>query len=244
MIRSYARWQDVVPGDLRGHCAVVIDVLRWSTVVVTALHNGADAIEAYATPEEVRIRAADFDPMRVLLGGERGNVALPGFDVGNSPQEYGHGRVLGRTVLTTTTNGTNGLLAAREAASVLVGAFVNLDALAIALTAESRRGLPIALIACGQAGEPADEDLACAGAIATRLGAAVTDVPTDRACALWARTGRDAAKAVAEAPHAASLRDAGFGEDLAFAARVGALPCVPRAVAPHRLLAATGLAAG
>ena len=53
MIRTFLRWQDVRPHELRAHTAVVIDVLRWSSVVVTALANGAAWVEAYATPEEV-----------------------------------------------------------------------------------------------------------------------------------------------------------------------------------------------
>lgn len=238
MIRTFRRWQDVPADALRDHCAVVIDVLRWSTVVAAALENGAECVEAHATPEEVLQRAAALGRHAVLLGGERGNVALPGFDVGNSPLEYGYERVHGRVVLTTTTNGTPGLLAAEAATTVLVGAFVNLPAVVTMAARELDEGRPLALIACGQAGEVAEEDVACAGAIATALGANVMDGTTEQACGTWARAGRDADGVMRTAPHAAALRAAGFAEDLRFAAAVGSLRCVPRLVGPHRLVAA------
>lgn len=238
MIRTFRRWQDVPVDELRDHCAIVIDVLRWSTVVVTALENGAEWVEAYATPEEVLQRAAALGRHTVLLGGERGNVALPGFDVGNSPLEYGYERVHGRAVLTTTTNGTQGLVAARAATTVLVAAFVNLPAVVTMAARELDDGRPLALIACGQAGEVAEEDVACAGAIATALGANVMDGTTEQACGTWSRAGRDAAAVMRTAPHAATLRAAGFDKDLRHAASVGSLGTVPRLDGARRLVAA------
>lgn len=236
-MRTYLRWQDVNPTELRGHAAVVIDVLRWSTVVVTALTNGAEWVDAVATPDDARSHAATLGRAGIVLGGERGNVALPGFDAGNSPLEYTADRVQGLGVVTTTTNGTQGLLAAREADAVIVGAFVNLPAVLRALEGERLAGRPVALIACGQEGEQALEDVACAGAIATALGGIVIDVATERACAEWARAGRDPRTVMEQAPHAATLRAAGFGADLEFAARVGAFDTVPRRASANRLRA-------
>lgn len=235
MIRTYLRWQDVRAEDLRGHCAVVIDVLRWSTVVAQALENGATAVEAYVTPEEALVRAAEIGRLNAVLGGERGNVALPGFDVGNSPLEYTRERVWDRSVVTTTTNGTQGLVAARLAEQVLVGSFVNMEAVANAAAKALDEGLPVALVACGQAGLTAEEDTACAGAIAMALGAHVLDAATERACAEWARVGRDPALAMARSTHAARLREAGFGEDVEFAAKLDELRVVPRLSAGTRI---------
>ncbi len=237
MIRTYLRWQDVRSDELRGQCAVVIDVLRWSTVVITALTNGAEWVEAHATLEEAASRAAALGRASVVLGGERENRALAGFDVGNSPAEYSVDRVAGRGVITTTTNGTQGLLAAREATLVLVGAFVNLPALAGTISAALDDGLPVALIACGQAGAPAEEDIACAGAIAMEVGANLSDAMTSRACAEWARSGRSATEVMARSSHAASLRASGFAEDIDLAAQVGMQSVVPRVTEARRLAA-------
>lgn len=240
MIRTFLRWQDVRPHELRAHTAVVIDVLRWSSVVVTALANGAAWVEAYATPEEVVARAHDLGREDLLLGGERGNLPLPGFDLGNSPLEYTAARVRGRGVITTTTNGTQGIAAAVAADEVLVGAFLNMPAVLDRLAVANAEGRPIALIACGQAGAIADEDVACAGAIAMALGANVTDVTTEQAIARWVRRGRDAVRAVAGAPHAATLIAAGFGDDVDHASRSGVYDLVPCLASDRRLQASYG----
>src|SRR5688572_11160446 len=100
VLRVVDRWQDATPAAFAGATAVVIDVLRWSTVVVTALDNGAERVESFETPAAALARAKQLGRDRVLLGGERGNVALEGFDVGNSPAEYTAKRVSGRAVLT------------------------------------------------------------------------------------------------------------------------------------------------
>lgn len=244
MIRTFLRWQDVRPAELRAHTAVVIDVLRWSSVVVTALANGAAWVEAYATPEEVVVRAQELGRADLLLGGERGNLPLPGFDLGNSPLEYTAARVRGCGLITTTTNGTQGITAALAAdvaaADVLVGAFLNLPAVLARLLAAQAEGRPVALIACGQAGAIADEDVACAGAIAMALGANVTDVTTEHAIAHWVRSGRDAVRAVTDAPHAARLIAAGFGNDVHHAARSSVYDLVPYLASARRLQASYG----
>ncbi len=240
MIRTFLRWQDVRPHELRAHTAVVIDVLRWSSVVVTALANGAAWVEAYATPEEVVARADTLGRADLLLGGERGNLPLPGFDLGNSPLEYTAARVRGRGLITTTTNGTQGITAALAADEVLVGAFLNLPAVLERLALAQDEGRPVALIACGQDGAIAEEDVACAGAIAMALGANVTDVTTERAIAHWVRSGRDAVRAVTGAPHAVTLIAAGFGSDVLHAARSGVSDLVPCLASARRLQASYG----
>lgn len=245
-LATFATHAAVPRGALAGHAVAVIDVLRWSTVVVEALGQGAAFVEAWATPGEARARAELLGRDRIVLGGERDNRALPGFDVGNSPLEYDAARVRGRGVVTTTTNGTQGLLAAEGAEETLVAAFVNLPAVTARLRAAAARGLPVALVACGQAGHEADEDLACAGAIAEALGAgprapeeapAAPDAVTARALARWAAAGHDAARAVTLAPHARALVRDGFVRDVHHAARSGVTTCVPRLASPHRLLA-------
>lgn len=239
---TFATHAAVPRGTLAGHAVAVIDVLRWSTVVVTALSNGAEWLEAWATPAEAarRARSPRFD--HVILGGERDNLALPGFDVGNSPAEYSSARVRARGVVTTTTNGTRGLLAAEGADEVVVACFLNLPSVVARLRAQAAQGRAIALIACGQAGAVADEDLACAGAIAEALadGAKPADPVTREAVATWAARGRDPRRAVEEATHAVALRAGGFAEDVNLAAACGVTRCIPRLAAPHRLTASYG----
>lgn len=210
----------------------MIDVLRWSSVVVTALANGAEWVEAFESPSDAAARATQLGRAQAVLGGERGNVALPGFDLGNSPCEYTAERVGQRGVITTTTNGTQAITAARDASELYVGAFLNLDALVRLL--KGRVG-PLTLICAGQAGVEAVEDSACAGAIAEALGDPGsdpggdpgTDPGTAHAMRTWQAAGRDPTRALTMAPHGMALAAAGFQADLTFAASRSRFDLVP-----------------
>ena len=63
------------------------------------------------------------------MGGERGGVLIPGFDLDNSPLSYTRERVQGKTIIFTTSNGTAALLHAKNAAEILVGSFANVTAI-------------------------------------------------------------------------------------------------------------------
>jgi 2-phosphosulfolactate phosphatase len=172
--------------QLRGGVAVVIDVLRASTTITQALASGATAVIPTATvaetqtvaavlagyslptpeslvPAEIRAKAG------ILLGGERGATLIPGFDLDNSPLRYAPGTVSGKTVVFTTTNGTQALLKCRLAARTLIGCFSNLHSVIALLTNESR---PIHLVCAGTEGTVSTDDALCAGAIATGVWAA------------------------------------------------------------------------
>jgi len=228
-----ARWQDATPDLVRGRVVVVLDVLRWSTVAVTALAHGAVRVEAFAEPDDARARAEQLGRDGVVLGGERENVALPGFDVGNSPLEYSHARVAGKVVVSTTTNGTQGLRAAGDSAAVYVGAFVNQRAVVAALAESLMAGSAVTLLACGSSGRGALEDTACAGAIiAALLDLQVLEMPqverdAQRALGIWDGLDRSVSNALAAAPHAQALARAGFEADLHAAGRVDAFDLLP-----------------
>jgi 2-phosphosulfolactate phosphatase len=219
-------WQSAPSDLLASRTVAVIDVLRWSTVVVSALANGAQQVEAHATPELARARAETLGRSRAILGGERNNLPLPGFDLGNSPLDYSRARVEGKTVVTTTTNGTHALLAARSAERVYVAAFVNLGATAAALADELRAGHAVTLLCSGQAGAETLEDTACAGAMldslmmSRALNSSDLDASARRALDAWILHERSAVQVLGAATHAKSLRDGGFELDVLAAGRV------------------------
>lgn len=158
------------PAAAAGGIAVVIDVLRASTTIVTALAHGAAAVLPRRSIEAALAAAAEWPG--AVLGGERGGVKIAGFDLGNSPLEYSVDRVAGRAVVITTTNGTAALAACGDAAEVLVGAVVNRAAVAAAarrLAAE--RGCDaVHLVCAGTDGQVTDEDVLAAGAILDAAG--------------------------------------------------------------------------
>ena len=151
------------PEDLSGGVAVMIDVLRASSTICTALDNGAEAVVPLLDPEEALRRAASEGG---LSGGERGGEPIEGFDFGNSPSSYGPAAVRGRTVFFTTTNGTRALGRMRNAEEVFVGGFVNRDAVTDRLRGEAR---DVHLVCAGTDGHVTAEDVLFAGAVASDL---------------------------------------------------------------------------
>src|SRR5438105_4631211 len=139
----------VPPGSLPGGVAVVVDVLRATTTMIYALAAGCVCVRPCAEVEEARGLADQMRAGRVLLGGERGGVPLPGFDLGNSPREFKPKLCRGSTLVLTTTNGTRALLKAAEADRVLVAGFVNYSAVCEQVRQDSR---PIHIVCAGTEG--------------------------------------------------------------------------------------------
>jgi 2-phosphosulfolactate phosphatase len=161
----------VVPAVLGGQTALVVDVLRASTTMITALGNGAAAIIPVADAAEARrLRAAAGNG--TLLAGERRGDTVPGFDLGNSPLEMTRARVSGQTVIFTTSNGTRALLACRGAAVVGVAGVVNVSAAARWAAAHDR---DVTIVCSGERGSRSLEDLVCAGLIVDSLARLVPD---------------------------------------------------------------------
>ena len=114
---------------------VVLDVLRASSTMVTALANGAVEVRLFDGVEEVATTRAALRATTpcVLAGGERGCLPVPGFDLGNSPAQYRPDVVGGATVLLSTTNGTRAATAAAAAQHLYIGSLLNAQATAEAL---------------------------------------------------------------------------------------------------------------
>lgn len=159
----------VPPGALAGGVAVVIDVLRATTVMVHALAHGCAAIIPCAEIDEARAVAAGYPRDQVLLGGERGGAPIPGFDLGNSPGEYTEPVCRGKALIMTTTNGTRAILASQDAERVLVAGFVNRSATIAALAGSSGLKRPVHLVCAGTEGHISLEDALLAGALAKEL---------------------------------------------------------------------------
>jgi 2-phosphosulfolactate phosphatase len=153
------------PGAAGRRAAVVIDVLRATTTLTAALAAGAARVLPVARPEEAF--ALKGDRPDALACGERGGIKVPGFDLGNSPEEYTGAAVAGRTLLFASTNGSLALLACAGSGRRLLGAFVNAAAVVEALAGERF----VTLVCAGKEGRFSLEDAACAGFIAAALAA-------------------------------------------------------------------------
>jgi 2-phosphosulfolactate phosphatase len=154
--------------DLSGRHCVVLDVLRATSTMMTALANGAARIyPVREIAQALRLRA---DHPAALLAGERDGVRILAarsggvdFDLGNSPREFTPERVAGREIILTTTNGTRALQACLGARRIWPGAWLNLGALARRL--QSEQAARLLIICAGTYDEAAYEDTLAAGAL-------------------------------------------------------------------------------
>lgn len=161
----------LTPGELdrldrRTHTVAVIDVVRASTTMIHGLSNGCLEFVPVPSVAAARRTARALPQTDLLLGGERGGVAVAGFDLGNSPEEYSRQRVAGKTIVFTTSNGTATIAAAAEAHAIIIAAFINLEAAAQKL---ARAGTDVTLAAAGRGGRPALDDTVCAGMLVQRI---------------------------------------------------------------------------
>jgi len=163
-----AEFEALAGRDLRQTVCVVFDVLRATSTMVTALGNGAAALIPTAEITEA-LRVRQQGP-GVLLAGERNGVRILAsqtgsidFDFGNSPREFTSGRVAGKTIAMTTTNGTRALRACAGARKVLLGSFLNLRATAEFLLRTEPESL--LLVCSGTFEQTALEDVLGAGAL-------------------------------------------------------------------------------
>lgn len=220
--------------DLHGATCVVFDVLRATTSIVTAFtEGGARAVYPAATLEEAQALKATPALAGALLGGERGGLPLPGFDLGNSPREYAdRARLGGRDVVTTTTNGTVALRACvlAGAATVHVAALRNLGTLAAHLRATPPARLCI--ICAGTVSSFSLEDGFGAGALLaelTKLGLplrAISDAVT-AVLAIYERYCGDAVQAFRDAANGRRLVEIGLGDDLPWCAQTSVSSVLP-----------------
>lgn len=215
------------PGRLAGGLAVAVDVLRASTTIVHALAAGATQVRPCAEVAEARELAGQMRAGRVLLGGERGGLRLPGFDVGNSPNEYNCRTCRGSIVVLTTTNGTRALMRAAEAERVLVAAFSNFSAVCEQLRADPRA---VHVVCAGTDGEITLDDAMLAGALVEYLCETSNAHLNDGARLAWdcfEHHGRSLQGALELSRGAARLRQLGYDEDIRVAAQVDTFTIVP-----------------
>jgi 2-phosphosulfolactate phosphatase len=128
----------------------------------TAFENGVEKIIPVATIEE----ASEYKKKGYLVGAERNGIALDGFDFGNSPYSYMNDKINGKTIVISTTNGTQAIDAAQKAYKVVIGAFTNITAICDWLDSQNKN---ILLLCSGWKNKFNLEDSLFAGALTERL---------------------------------------------------------------------------
>ena len=110
--------------ELTGKVVVVVDIFRATSCIVTGLASGVTAIKPVAEVDECK----ELGKQGYLTAGERGGIKVPEFDMGNSPFEYQADEVKGKKVAISTTNGSQAIVKSEGADEIIIGAFLNLEA--------------------------------------------------------------------------------------------------------------------
>lgn len=221
--------RDLDPEIHTGRTAVVLDILRATSVIATALAHGASEVRPVQTVEQAFALAQQED---VLLCGERGGLPVQGFHLGNSPREFTSEAVRGRSLVMTTTNGTRAIEAAHIGSMVLVGSLLNRRAVTDVLRAN---GEDVILLCAGLHDRFSLEDTVGAGAMVSLL----PGERTDRAIAaqrLFEGYTDDLLEMLKASYAGQYLTSIGLGDDLPVCARLDALEVVPRVDEQGRIL--------
>jgi 2-phosphosulfolactate phosphatase len=219
-------------GDVTGRVVVIVDVLRASTTIATALANGARTVIPLENTDEVVKRAKAFDRSEVRLAGERQMRPIAGFDLGNSPREFTRETIEGKTVLLSTTNGTAAIAALQGSPrDVVIGSYVNFSAVLAMLRAALRGGTDIVILCAGSERQFSLEDSACAGrfvrqAMRRRSEISINDAAL-AAMLMDRRYSDNLMRLFSASAHGRALSEAGYGEDLSACAAIDSYPVIP-----------------
>jgi len=141
---------------------VVVDILRATSCMVTAFAHGVESITPIANLEECQ----SLKLRGYVISGERDGKKVEGFDKGNSPFEYMGEQVRGLKIAFTTTNGTQAIEKSKGAKDVIIGSFLNLNAVAKYLLLNEHNVL---VVCAGWKGKVNLEDTLFAGALVDKL---------------------------------------------------------------------------
>jgi 2-phosphosulfolactate phosphatase len=228
-IKLFPTPREVSDDDLREKSAVVIDVLRSSSTITTALMNGAREVIPVLTPAEGGQLASRSGRGMCLLCGEREGRKIDGFDLGNSPEEYSAERVNGRILIFSSTNGAGALLRAKAADRLYIGGFNNVNTIVKRLV-EDRKS--IVIVCAGKLDQFAIEDFVCGGKfvnlLESRLKRSVVMNDGARAAALLHRHfDGSITQLLKSSNHGKYLISLEMEQDIEYCAKLDTHPIIP-----------------
>lgn len=218
---------DIKESKIQGRSVVVIDVLRATSVIVTAISNGCKEVIPVVDVDAAR-EMASKDRNMYLLGGERRALKIDGFDFSNSPLEYKASIVKGKTVVMTTTNGTKAIKGSTTAKNIIIGAMINAKAVSQRI---QELGNDVVIVNAGTYGQFSIDDFICTGYIISKLkenkksNLKLTDIATT---ALYVyEQNIDITSFIKYASHYNVIKDLGLFEDLKYCCSKDIVDVVP-----------------
>ncbi|HSP47798.1 MAG TPA: 2-phosphosulfolactate phosphatase [Clostridiaceae bacterium] len=216
--------EQVNSDQVKTNTVIVVDTLRATSTIITALSNGAKSVVPVATVEEALHIRKQYE--HAVLGGERRSVKIEGFDYSNSPREYTNIEIHGTNIILTTTNGTKAISRSREGKRILIGALLNAKAVA---GKAFECGDDIVIVNAGTNGRFSMDDFITGGAIISELmdlgPLELSDIA--KTALLIYRSYKDIRSYIKEAAHYKSLEELGLQEDIDFCLQKDIFDIVP-----------------
>jgi len=219
-ILTFSHYKDVDEKEIKDSVAIVIDLLRATSVMIWAISNGAKKIIPVESIEEAKLFKNIEE--NFLLGGERGGLKIEGFDLDNSPFSYKKEIVLGRTIVMTTTNGTRALKKAAMAKRIFLGSFINGKKTAEYILKKALKDdmQKIAIVCAGTEEKFTLEDILCAGYFADIFKTCLEKIEVDdlslASYELYKKFENDPHEILKYSYHYNRLKQLGFEKDLEF----------------------------
>jgi 2-phosphosulfolactate phosphatase len=213
-------------GKLQHRTAIVVDVLRATTTIATALAAGASCVIPAETVQDAKQLTKEGD----LAGGDRFCRQISGFSYGNSPGKYRGKQIEGKRIVLTTSNGTRALCKAMKADHIIAASLLNAEACAL-LALELRRD--IVILCAGSRDSFALEDGLCAGLLVhclrqhDRSGTLRVDDFGSAMEALYLNKANAIMETLAQSQTGKKLLRLGHREDIANCSHVNVLQVVP-----------------
>lgn len=208
--------------DISGRIVVVVDILRATSCMTTAIAHGIEKIIPVATLEECRL----LQEQGYLAAAERDAKKAEGFELDNSPYSYQNPALKGKTIAMTTTNGTLAITRSRQANQVIIGSFLNKAAIIAYLASRTD---DVLVLCAGWKGKVNLEDTLFAGAVADGLENQC-DIEHDSALAaqiLYEHAKYNMIKFLACSSHVRRLHRLNLARDIEFCLREDVYDVIP-----------------
>ncbi|WP_443029027.1 2-phosphosulfolactate phosphatase family protein [Spirulina sp. CS-785/01] len=221
---------ELTPTDTTPDCAVVIDVLRATTTIATALNSGAEAVQAFSDINLLMNVSEQWDANQRIRAGERGGKQVEGCDMGNSPLLCTPETVQGKRLFLSTTNGTRALQAVENAPLVVTAAQVNRHTVVEYL--KTQKPETVWLVGSGWEGSYSLEDTVCAGAVLQPFYQDNSDIVGNDEClgaiSLYSQWQDRLVELFTQASHGKRLERLALHEDLEYCAKTDILDVLPK----------------
>ena len=203
---------------------VIVDVLRATSAICTAIHHGVKMMVPVAGIEA----AMAYKSRGFLVACERDAIKQDGFDFGNSPLSFITPEIQGKTIAISTTNGTQAIEAAKKAATIVIGSFLNLSALSNWLIHQNKK---VVILCAGWKNRYNMEDTLFAGALSKNLiesGAFYTHCDASISAAhLYQLGGNDLFGFLENSSHRKRLQNLHLEDDIRFCLQLDYTAVIP-----------------